>query len=388
MASEGTLDAQLAERLIVTEEALSAFLERTCGTAQLALDGEGDGMFRYRGRLCTLQLGVATELSIVDTLAFDAGPLLAPLLGAEGPEKIIHDAAFDARMLKAYGVSLGRVFDTAVAARFLGIAATGLSSLLSARFGIVLEKGHQQADWGKRPLDDAMLRYLADDVRYLPQLAAGLLAEVRAQGIEDEVREECAFALAQAQKPVPDQPAWMRVKGAGQLMPRERAALRALAEVREGLAEQHDLPPGRLINNQLLVHLATRPPADLAALTRALSGRASVHGEALFDALRRAAREADAPGDEVRTLCPPAPSAQELELRKRRRKLLTDFRTRHAQARKVDPQVVLPGHCVSDLAGLDALEIPLLERIPGFGRCRVERYAGALSAELSPRWNG
>ena len=117
---------------------------------RLSFDTEGDGLFRYRTRLCMMQLGCAEQVTLIDTLAFDALPIFEELLGPQGPEKIVHDASFDARVLCAQGIRLGRVFDTAVAARFLGLKSTGLSSLLASFFQIELPKDKQQADWGAR----------------------------------------------------------------------------------------------------------------------------------------------------------------------------------------------------------------------------------------------
>ena len=211
---------------IANEQQAGLLVSRLMTAPAIALDTEGDGMFRYRTRLCTVQLGGAGEIAVLDTLALPAAPLLCELLGPRGPEKIVHDVSFDARVLFAHGVEVGRVFDTSIAARFLGIAATGLSSLLLKFFGVHLPKHRQQADWGLRPIDAEAMRYLEDDVRYLEQLAACLLGELRAHDIEAEVREECAYVLSEArQGERAPEAAWMRIKGAGLRLPKERARL-------------------------------------------------------------------------------------------------------------------------------------------------------------------
>ncbi len=379
-------DRQPVAHLIDDARELQVFLARAAAAWHVAVDVEADGMFRYRARLCTVQLAVADGIAIVDTLALPDTGLLRPLLGAEGPEKIVHDASFDARMLYAAGMPLGRVFDTAVAARFLGVQSTGLSNLLAARFDVVLEKSHQHADWGQRPIRAPLLRYLEDDVRYLAPLYGSLLDDVRARDIEAEVREECAYVLTQAQVVSPGMAPWMRLKGAGQLLPSQRARLRALCEERERLACALDVPPGRLLSNDLLLRLAVHPSLNEASLCRALGASAAVHLEALLGCVLEAAKFTDAPLEEVNALCPPAPNLAHLERRKRRRKLLTEFRAREAAARGVDLQVVLPGHCLTDLAELATLDRGALAELPGFGACRVERYADVLASQLAERW--
>jgi ribonuclease D len=374
-----------------------AWLLRNEGARALALDTEGDGMFRYRTQLCTVQLcavearGSAREqnvaareqgghaICVIDTLRVPPAPLLNAALGPDGPEKIIHDASFDARILFAYGVVLGNVFDTAVAARFLGFSSTGLSSLLLKLFGVHLPKSQQQADWGKRPIDAEAMRYLEDDVRFLPALYERLLQEVRARDIEPEVREECRYLLREAQRSELSEPAWMRLKGAAQRPPRERARLVELAATREQLARERDVPPARLLASELLLRLSQDDAADPATLLRLLGNKAELAPD-LAQALERARGAADAPRDQLERMLPDPPSTAELTRRKRRKAWLSEFRTREAKARDVDPQVVLPGHCLADLLDLATLDEASLRALPGFGECRFARYGATLIA--------
>lgn len=353
---------------------------------RLSFDTEGDGLFRYRTRLCMMQLGCSEQVALVDTLAFDALPLFAELLGEQGPEKIVHDASFDARVLFAQGVKLGRVFDTAVAARFLGLKSTGLSSLLGAFFQIELPKEKQQADWGMRPLDDEALRYLVDDVYHLEALSDVLLSRVRALDIEPEVRAECAYVLSEAQQPVAEVPPWTRLKGALTRPPEERARLRELFAERESLARELDVPPGRLIPNEVLSKLGERAEVEEASLLRLLGGKGAPHAGRFRAALERSRGLSDAPEDEVRSQTSRPMSPAELERRKTRKRLLTDLRAKEAASRGVDPQVVLPGHCLNDIVDLGAIDLDALRSIAGFGECRLSRYGPRLVAELTASW--
>jgi ribonuclease D len=356
------------------------------GAATLGVDTEGDGMFRYRARLCTVQLAAAGDVHVIDTLAITPAPLLAELLSERGPEKIIHDVSFDARMLNAHGIALGNVFDTAIAARFLGLKNTGLSSLLAQFFGIELPKHKQQADWGERPLDEEALSYLADDVRHLDALAGVLRSELAARDIAAEVREECAYMLNEAAQPVREQSPFARVKGAALRPPVERARLYELAAAREQLAREIDLPPTRLITNDQLLRLAAGSFSCVEDLRAFLPSRVLGHEGCLWEALKSAQNRADAPEEEVRDLTPRPPSPSELERKKRRRRALTEFRNREATLRDVDLQVVLPGHCLSDIVELDTLDVASLTGVPGFGACRLDRYGTKLVAELTADW--
>jgi len=372
-------------KLLQTAPEASALVVRLLKCDRLALDTEGDGMFRYRTNLCTVQLCGAGEIAVVDTLAVPAAPLLCQLLGETGPEKIIHDAAFDARVLLAHGVQVGRVFDTAIAARFLGLPSTGLSSLLLRYFQLSLPKHQQQADWGLRPIDAEAMRYLEDDVRHLSDLADCLLAAIREREIEPEVREECAHVLSEARKVEPLDPAWMRVKTAALHAPKERARLVELAEEREQLAQQLNLPPARFVNSEVLLNIARKAPGSVEAMAQLLGSKRE-HAARFSEALRRGEANDDAPLEHLRRLLPPAPSPSELARRKRRKSWLLELRDAQAKERGVDVQVVLPGHCLNDMLDLPALTPSLLRSVSGFGECRVDRY-GALLERLSARWN-
>jgi ribonuclease D len=379
----GPADVAPAIAHVDTARALAARL-RACPV--VALDTEGDGMFRYRARLCAIQLASEHELAVVDTLEVDPA-LFAQLLGADGPEKVVHDASFDARLLAAYGAPLGNVFDTAIAARYLGFAATGLASMLAQLFEVRLPKHMQQADWGERPLTAEAIAYLENDVRYLLELRALLLERVRAADIEPELREECAYVLREAQRSEPEPSPFSRVKGALQRPPHERARLYELAWVRDGIARELDLPASRVVPNDLLLRYGELSEPSLAEIERRLPTRFRAYAPRFAAALQQAQSRADAPADELVELAPMPPMA-EIARRKRRRELLIAFRTKEAAARGVDPQAVLPGHCVNELIKLSGLSRDALSTVPGLGACRIDRYVAAFERELGPRWNG
>jgi ribonuclease D len=357
-------------------------------------------MYRYRARLCVLQLATRDPSGVVDVVVVDAlavGDLtpLAPLLGSGGPVKIVHDAAFDARMLREAGVPLDRVLDTSVLARLLGEPASGLSALSEKFLGVTISKAMREHDWGRRPLGDAALRYLAEDVRHLHALADALLARAAEAGILEEVAEECAYVLARAAAPPRTAPPWTRIKGAFDLGPAERLRLRALAAAREEVARVRDVPPGRLVSGDALLAAARRGPRNAHELARVLGAGAS-RDAALRDALLGAlasVEEAlagsagaatdgagarpvpDVPAEE---LPPPGPRPAERAAMRAREKALLAWRRARAEERGVDLQVVLPGHCVADLVSRDPATPAALEEIPGLGVVRRARDGAAL----------
>jgi ribonuclease D len=376
-------------RIVAALDEIPAFLREVSRASRLGVDLEASGMFTYRARPCTLQLAwdAGARIAVVDTLAVPLGAV-GGLLGKGGPLKIVHDVAFDARLLAESGIELGNVHDTAIAARMLGRTATGLASLLESILGVRVAKDMQQHDWRKRPLDGAGLAYLASDVASLERLEAALWSDVTARGIEQEVMEETEYRLASAvaaARAPQDGPAYLRMRGIDRLPERTLSVLRAIAQLREAEAERRDVPPHRVMPAESLIAIARDRPAtsDAVARVRGVS-TASPAARALVDAIASAvpaAGDALPDAERERFQRPPVPAGVHRARRERESRLLA-WRRAEATRRGVDEQVVLPGHCVKDAADRDARAVEDLALIPGIGAFRVERDGPAMLRAL------
>jgi ribonuclease D len=376
-------------RIVASRDAVASLLGDLAGSARVGVDLEASGMFTYRARPCTLQLAwdAGVSVAIVDALAV---PIieLADLLGRAGPTKIVHDVAFDARLLAEAGVALGNVHDTAIAARMLGRQATGLASLLESILGLRIAKDMQQHDWRKRPLGASELAYLASDVASLDRLETALWRDVVEKDIEREVLEETdyrlATAIAAARAPA-NGPAYLRIRGVDQLAERELAALRAIAEMREEEARRRDVPPHRVMPSEALVEIARRRPANGEGVLRVpgVSASTSAARELAAEIARAVSAAGDALPEEERARLqrPRVPAAVSRARRERETRLLA-WRRAEAKRRGVDEQVVLPGHCVKDATNCEATAVGDLARVPGIGAFRVERDGDAILRAL------
>ena len=342
-------------------------------------------MFAYRARPCTVQLAWddGATVAVVDTLATSIG-LLGELLGPGAPVKIVHDLAFDARLLAERGIELANVHDTAVMARMLSRAATGLATLLDLELGVHIGKTMQHHDWRIRPLDDEMLGYLAADVTHLEALERKLWTEASERGITDAVQEETRYrvasAVAAARSPNVTPP-YARVKGTGRLSERELAALRVVAERRECEAERRDVPPHKVASAEALIAIARARPTTLDELDRIRGlSTATPEGRAFAAALLPALQSAAdvIPEDERVYFEPPRISAVEARLRRQRETRLIAWRRAEAKRRGVDEQVVLPGHCLKDAVDRGAQSVDELSRVSGIGAFRVRDDGDAI----------
>jgi ribonuclease D len=381
--------------LVVRPEEIAQVARECAAAPYVAVDVEASGMHAYRASVCTVQLAWngGERIAIVDALATPLAPLAA-VLGASTPVKIVHDVAFDARLLAEAGIVLGGVHDTAIAARMLARPATGLATLLSSELGVSISKALQHHDWRLRPLDAAMLDYLALDVRHLETLAGKLWLEVRARGIEPEVLEETQYRIASAAASAalpspPYEAAYLRIKGTDRLSDRQLATLRAVAAVREREGEARDVPVHKVASAEAMVALVRARPATLAEVARVrgfslATSEAVAFAEALVQAITGAGDTL--PADERAHFHPVPPPAALLRTRRERENRLIAWRRIEAKLRAVDEQVVLPGHCLKHAAYTDIDTLEGLTHVPGIGAFRVERDGPTILRALAGEW--
>jgi ribonuclease D len=378
-----------APAIVRTGAELERVARSACESPLVGVDVEGNGLFAYRARLCTVQLSwleaSETRIAIVDALEVDS-KILSFLLGSRGPFKVLHDFTFDVKLLADAGVELANLKDTSVLARMLGRKATGLASLLSSELGIVVEKELQQHDWSRRPLGPKEIEYLAGDVRHLLALHQKLSDLAHATDIEDEVETECAFKYDMAIAPPREKkPAYLRIKGIDVLDPLGLAVLRRLVDEREHLAEQWDVPPFKVAGNDLLLALARARPKsadELSRLRKGISSRLMAAKGRLIAAVLAGEADRTVPSEDREPA--PRPDKTLLAERRAREKRLTAWRRQQAAERGVDEQVILPGHCLQDLVTLDGRDREAIAAIHGLGQKRYERYGAAIAAALAP----
>lgn len=377
-----------AVTLIERDSDLVAAVARLSEETEIAVDIESNGLFAYRATLCIVQLATADAVWVVDAKATPMNAL-APLLASREVVKIVHDVAFDARILAESGLVLANVKDTSLAARMLGRTATGLASLLAAELGVTVDKKMQHHDWGARPLDRAAISYLANDVVFLPTLAAKLFGEVTERAIGDEIDEETRYRLGQAAASVeaPDgRPPFARLKGIEKASEPELAVLRRIADIREKKARELDVPPYKVLAPDVLWAIARARPKTMAELDKIRGAAQGRRARALAPEVLRAVADATPLSAEdkawVTRTRPPSSVAR---ARRTREQALTKWRRETAKKRGVDEQVVLPGHCLQDLAELTEISLETIAGVPGIGTFRVARDGTELLAALLGR---
>ena len=103
---------------------------------RVAVDMESNGFFRYHERICLVQLAAGDTAFVVDPLAIDDLRPLGVLLANGSLEKLFHAAGNDVRSLhRDWGFRVDNLFDTSIAAAFVGSTQLGMQAVLKEHAG-------------------------------------------------------------------------------------------------------------------------------------------------------------------------------------------------------------------------------------------------------------
>lgn len=252
----------------------------------IGLDTEADSLHSYREKICLVQISSPDGVWLVDPLCgLDLSDFYASLTRHR---LIIHGADYDLRLLgRNPGFCATDIFDTSIAARFLGLEQIGYAALVQKFFGVALSKSSQRANWGRRPLPPVMEEYALNDVRYLLPLGEILENRLRDLGRWGWYLQSRDLMVGNARDPRErdEENAW-RITGSSKLSPRECAILRALWHWREAEAAAWDRPTFHVMSNERMLAAARDAAAgrkpDVHRMPGARYGRMK---EALRDAL-------------------------------------------------------------------------------------------------------
>ncbi|GAA3467069.1 HRDC domain-containing protein [Nonomuraea roseola] len=282
--------------VVTSRQGLEATVEAFAkGSGPVAVDAERASGYRYGGRAYLVQLRRAGAGSaLIDPIVCpDLSELDAAVADAE---IVLHAASQDLPCLAEVGFRPRRMFDTELAGRLLGYERVGLGTMVETVLGLRLEKGHSAADWSTRPLPEDWLRYAALDVEVLVELRDVLHDELVASGKLAWAQEEFAAILAMPPAPPRSDP-WRRTSGIHKVRNvRALAIVRELWTMRDQIAREGDIAPGRVLPDAAIITAALEMPRTKKALTdiTAFTGRsARRHMGAWLDAVHRARTLAD-----------------------------------------------------------------------------------------------
>lgn len=375
--------------LVQTPGELAEMLDHLADQPLIAVDTESDSLFRYYPRICLIQVSApappGTEPDpvspipvvdyLVDPLHLPAEALrpLGEILADPQVEVIFHAAENDLILLERdFGFRVRRIFDTQLAARILGRRGVGLDRILEEEFGVISNKKMRRTNWGQRPLTPQQMTYAQLDTHFLPALRARQLRALEAAGRLREAQE--AFrALEKIRYTPPKEPrSFWSMKGLRDVPQADLPVLQALWEWREAEAQQQDRPPFKIVNDSVLRELAAQRPRRLADLAqiRGLSERQRRrYGRRLLEVI--------AEGEQRPVPEPPEQMNNGIELSRTERRLydaLRRWRTERAQARGVDPDIVMSNHELLAIVRQRPRTMAELTAIPTIGEWKAQTY--------------
>jgi ribonuclease D len=263
--------------LVNTAACFDNMREHLMAASRMAIDIEADSLYHYFEKVCLIQISTDTDTYILDPLAINRVGELASLMCDPSVEKVFHAASYDIYCLRRdYDFVFANIFDTHVAAQFLGYEFLGLSNLMEEILGVHHSKHRQRDDWSRRPLIAEQLEYAAMDTHHLLRLRDTLEADLRTKGRLSWAQEEFeAAAIAERREKEFDAEGFRRIKGIRELSPQDQVALRALYVFRDEIARKMDVPPFKVMNNSTLIELVQQPPSSVESMfnRRGISNR-------------------------------------------------------------------------------------------------------------------
>lgn len=254
---------------IDTPELLGEFCRLLENQAWIAVDTEFHRDQNYYPDLCLVQIGTAELSACIDPLKItDLTPLLNLFYNPD-IVKVMHAGRQDLEIFyHMRGEVPQPIFDTQVAAPLLGLdEQMGYGALVKALLNVDLDKSHSRADWMRRPMPVAQIRYALDDVVYLAQIYPKMLSQLQKQDRLAWLKNDFDTLTSVELYQNPPEKAWRRIRAANKLKPRQLSVLQALAGWREETAQKQNRPRNWVCKDDVLIDMSKLMPGDPTELS-------------------------------------------------------------------------------------------------------------------------
>ena len=253
-----------------TKNELEQFCQQASAAKVIAVDTEFLRERTYFPKLCLVQVAAGDNIAAIDPILIDDLTPLAELFEDPSVTKVLHACGQDLEvLLDGMGATCAPVFDTQLAAAFLGLRQqVSYASLVESYCGVRLPKAESLTDWSRRPLDPEQLTYAEDDVRYLPGIYDRMMAELIERDRLSWVAPEMEALCDPARIKRDPREAYRRLRRAGSLTRRQLAVAREACAWKEETAARRDLPRKWVASDEVIVEVCKRTPTTLDRLRR------------------------------------------------------------------------------------------------------------------------
>ena len=256
----------------------------------LAIDTEFHREGAYFPKVALIQIAWAEHnVALLDPLSCNLAPLSE--LFENEIKFIMHAGAQDIEVFsRVCGSFPKKIFDTQIAAGFLGLSSPSLAILHQQYLGINLPKEDRMTDWLSRPLTENQKSYAASDVRYLLEIYDFQINRLSQLGRISWVEDECkSFLERESVRRSPDG-AWKRIKELKRLKGKSKDAARSISRWRELEAARLDIPVRRVLSDLAIISISQQLPKSIQELekVRGFEKRKIRNAEAILDAIVKA----------------------------------------------------------------------------------------------------
>ncbi len=261
------MSEELGYRIVDSDGALDDVVDELLDTNRYAIDTEFHRERTYYPQLALIQIAWPGDLVLIDPIAVDPEPL-AEVFRSD-VEAVLHACSQDLEVLElATGAAPSHIFDTQIAAAFVGMRTPSLASLHDQLLGLKLPKANRLTDWLRRPLEPEQQAYAASDVEHLLEIQDILIDQLEDNGRLGWAEDECELARTKGLSVREPEDAWLRIKEARTLGARARTAAQQLAAWRERSAQSRNIPVRHVLPDLAVVALAQKAPTNAADVGR------------------------------------------------------------------------------------------------------------------------
>ena len=263
-----------AYRWVDEDQVVLALADRLRGVPNYAVDTEFHREKTYFPQLALIQIRVEDETFLLDAPKLSASAIAD--LFKNSAVAIVHAAQQDLEVLSlACGAKPELIFDTQIAAGFIGYSTPSLASLVQRELDISLPKGDRLTDWLRRPLTSDQCAYAASDVEHLHDLHRVISAQLEQLQRQSWAHDACAELVKRPTQPIDPALAWLRMKDARTLKPKSRGVAQSVAQWREERAQKLDIPIRQVLPDLALLGISQKAPQNHDELSqcRGVDGR-------------------------------------------------------------------------------------------------------------------
>lgn len=261
------------------EEMISALLN---GVGPIAIDAERASGYKYSQRAYLIQLyRINGGLHLIDPIAIKDKSLWQKFNdNFANLEWVIHASTQDLPCLLELGLNPQSLFDTELGARIAGSPRVGLGALAESLLEFQLAKEHSAVDWSIRPLKPEWLTYAALDVDVLLDIREKVEQILIEKNKLDWAKQDFSAILSSFKSKQNDQPKidrWRKTSGMHKV--RDRLTMTIIKDLwldRDLLAQEMDIAPGRILNDEAIIEIATKKPNTIEAITKVIGWRSKI----------------------------------------------------------------------------------------------------------------